>query len=216
MTAVAVDWRLHVGFLQNWQAEVPAQARGTAVRYRLAGWLRETPEDAPPDLFAQDGQGFWSFLQDDSPVTTFAYYVEPDTAVGPAWMADAVIYHIFLDRYHPGNENGRFADGLHPNARHGGTLRGVTHTLPYLADLGITCIWLSPLNISHTYQRYDATDLFVVDPDLGTNDDLRDLIDQAMSLARYLEQPRRLSTYLLEAACDTYFVDETQGVSTVA
>ena len=44
----------------------------------------------------------------------------------------------------------------------------------------------------------------------------RDLIDQAMSLARYLEQPRRLTTYLLEAACDTYFVDETQGVSTVA
>ncbi|HUF46530.1 MAG TPA: ATP-binding protein [Vicinamibacterales bacterium] len=41
----------------------------------------------------------------------------------------------------------------------------------------------------------------------------RDLIDQALSLARYLEQPRRLTTYLLEAACDTYFVDETQGVS---
>ncbi len=42
----------------------------------------------------------------------------------------------------------------------------------------------------------------------------RDLIDQALSLARYLEQPRRLTTHLLEAACDTYFVDETQGVST--
>lgn len=42
----------------------------------------------------------------------------------------------------------------------------------------------------------------------------RDLIDQALALARYLEQPRRLTTYLLEAACDTYFVDETQGVNT--
>jgi predicted ATPase with chaperone activity len=42
----------------------------------------------------------------------------------------------------------------------------------------------------------------------------RDLIDQALSLARYLDQPRRLSTHLLEAACDTYFVDETQGVET--
>jgi predicted ATPase with chaperone activity len=44
----------------------------------------------------------------------------------------------------------------------------------------------------------------------------RDLIDQALALARYLEQPRRLTTYLLEAACDTYFVDETQGVSTAS
>jgi SpoVK/Ycf46/Vps4 family AAA+-type ATPase len=42
----------------------------------------------------------------------------------------------------------------------------------------------------------------------------RDLIDQALSLARYLDQPRRLTTHLLEAACDTYFVDETQGVTT--
>jgi predicted ATPase with chaperone activity len=41
----------------------------------------------------------------------------------------------------------------------------------------------------------------------------RDLIDQALSLAKYLEEPRRLTTHLLEAACDTYFVDEDQGVS---
>jgi predicted ATPase with chaperone activity len=41
----------------------------------------------------------------------------------------------------------------------------------------------------------------------------RDLIDQALSLAKYLEEPRRLTTRLLEAACDTYFVDEDQGVS---
>ncbi len=179
MTAVSVDWRPHAGILQHWQVEIPAQAGGTAVRYRLAGWAKDTPETAPPDLFARDGQGFWSFIEDNSPVTTFAYYVEPDTAVGPAWMADAVIYHIFLDRYHPGNEDGRFADGLDPNERHGGTLRGVTQTLSYLSDLGINCIWLSPINISNTYHRYDATDLFIVDPELGTNDDLRELIAQA-------------------------------------
>ena len=179
MTAVSVDWQPRAGYLTHWQAELPSQMGGTAVRYRIAGWLTNTPKDAPPDLFAKDGQGFWSYLQDNSPVTTFAYYVEPDNPIGPNWMNEAIIYHIFLDRYHPANEDGRFANNLDANERHGGTLRGVTQTLPYLADLGINCIWLSPINISDTYHRYDATDLFLIDPELGTNEDLHELVEQA-------------------------------------
>lgn len=179
LTAVKVEWQPRAGFLTQWQAEIPGQVGDTAVRYRIAGWHTDTPPDAPPDLFAQDGQGFWSFTDDGAPVTTFAYYVEPDAPAEPDWMADAVIYHIFLDRYHPGNGDGRFPANLEPNARHGGTLRGVTQTLPYLAELGITCLWLSPLNISHTYHRYDATDLFVIDPELGTDEDLHELIRES-------------------------------------
>ena len=41
----------------------------------------------------------------------------------------------------------------------------------------------------------------------------RDLIDQALSLAKYLDEPRRLTADLLERACDGYFVDEDQGVT---
>jgi hypothetical protein len=40
----------------------------------------------------------------------------------------------------------------------------------------------------------------------------RDLIDHALSLARYLGEPQRLTVRLLEAACDGYFVDEDQGI----
>jgi hypothetical protein len=41
----------------------------------------------------------------------------------------------------------------------------------------------------------------------------RDLIDQALSLAQYLDEPRQLTNPLLEAACDGYFVDDDQGVT---
>jgi hypothetical protein len=44
----------------------------------------------------------------------------------------------------------------------------------------------------------------------------RDLIEQAIALAQYRGEPRRLTPELLEAACDTYFVDEDQGISRVA
>jgi predicted ATPase with chaperone activity len=41
----------------------------------------------------------------------------------------------------------------------------------------------------------------------------RDLINQTLALAQYLDEPRRLTTPLMEAACATYFIDEEQGVS---
>ncbi|HMF99212.1 MAG TPA: hypothetical protein VKE96_33160 [Vicinamibacterales bacterium] len=44
----------------------------------------------------------------------------------------------------------------------------------------------------------------------------RDLIDQALSLAEYLGEPRVLTTALLEAACDGYFVDDSEPAPTYA
>ena len=38
----------------------------------------------------------------------------------------------------------------------------------------------------------------------------RDLIDQALAHAEYLGEPRELTPELLEAACDAYFVDDTE------
>jgi hypothetical protein len=44
----------------------------------------------------------------------------------------------------------------------------------------------------------------------------RDLVDQALSLAKYLDEPRELTPALLDKACDGYFVDEDQGVTRMA
>jgi len=44
----------------------------------------------------------------------------------------------------------------------------------------------------------------------------RDLIDQSLSLAAYLEQPHRITWELLEAACASYFVDETESATVQA
>jgi hypothetical protein len=41
----------------------------------------------------------------------------------------------------------------------------------------------------------------------------RDLVDHALSLAKYRGEPHRLTIPLLEGACDGYFVDEDQGVT---
>lgn len=60
-----------------------------------------------------------------------------------------------------------------------GDLNGVTAKLDYLQDLGITAIWLMPINPSPSYHKYDVTDYYNIDRDYGTLDDFKRLIAEA-------------------------------------
>ncbi len=181
MEDVGVEWDPHAGYLTRWRGVVPAQPAGVTVRYRIGGWLTSAGGAAAPTLpqvWAHDGQGFGFRLPGAAGITTFAYHVEPTGPALPAWVRDAVIYHILLDRFRIGGA-AQFATDADPQGIHGGTLRGVRDALPYLADLGVTCLWLSPLCASPSYHRYDATDYNAVDPILGSKDALRALTDAA-------------------------------------
>lgn len=180
MEIADVVWDPLAGYLTRWHAQIPAQPTQTVVRYCIGGWSDLTaPATTPPDTWAQDGQGFWFQFAADFGLTTFAYRVEPRASPLPDWVRDAVVYHIFLDRFHPGTVGGQWQHVGSPTEVHGGTLQGVRDALPYLGDVGVTCLWLSPLSPSPSYHRYDTTDYFAVDPALGTGDDLRKLVDDA-------------------------------------
>lgn len=60
-----------------------------------------------------------------------------------------------------------------------GDFKGVTQRLEYLKDLGITLIWLSPLHKAGSYHGYDVIDYYSVNPDYGTLDDFKELIEEA-------------------------------------
>jgi alpha-amylase len=90
---------------------------------------------------------------------------------------DDVIYMIMTDRFNRGGEN-RDDRGPYspddPKKRHGGNLMGIVERLPYLKDLGITTIWISPvyLNPPDSYHGYhpldfDSVDLHLCSPELG-------------------------------------------------
>ncbi len=61
----------------------------------------------------------------------------------------------------------------------GGDLAGVTAHLDDLADLGVTVLYLNPIFASPSNHRYDTSDYFYVDPDLGTTDEFAALIEAA-------------------------------------
>ncbi|HEY7983791.1 MAG TPA: alpha-amylase family glycosyl hydrolase, partial [Ktedonobacterales bacterium] len=181
MERARVDWEPQVGFLTRWRAVAPAQPEGTVVRYRIGGWLAAAAhaKGQPPAVWARDGQGFWYRAPAAEASTTFAWRVERPEAATPDWVRDAVIYQIFLDRFHPGTADGAFAAGREARATHGGTLDGVRLALPYLGELGVNCLWLSPIGPAETFHRYDTLDYFHVDPALGGDDALRHLVEAA-------------------------------------
>ena len=104
---------------------------------------------------------------------------------------DDVIYLIMPDRFDdaevandfPGSAYDRSA----PKAYHGGDLRGIEKRLPYLKDLGVTTIWMTPIfqnddTLPTSYHGYGATDLYAVEKRLGTLDDYRSLVKAAHQL----------------------------------
>jgi neopullulanase len=76
----------------------------------------------------------------------------------------------------------RTFDRAKPRAYHGGDLRGIRDHLPYLQDLGVSALWLTPIvknGAPEDYHGYGAVDLYAVDPHLGTLDDYRRLVAEA-------------------------------------
>jgi neopullulanase len=102
---------------------------------------------------------------------------------------DDVIYLIMPDRFadgDPTNDEPAEFPGSHDRSKarayHGGDLRGIKAHLPYLKDLGITTLWLTPIvknGAAADYHGYGAVDLYAVDPHLGTLRDYQELVEAA-------------------------------------
>ena len=157
-------------------------------------WQIDLPRAMPRDgyrFFLITGEGdFWlsaAGLTRHTPTdaTDFKLIAE---ATLPMWVRDAVFYQIFPDRFCDGDPsnnvrsgestlNGRpvFARGWHerPNRAtggyefFGGDIQGITQRLDYLADLGITALYLTPIFTSPSNHKYDSTSYEQVDPHFG-------------------------------------------------
>ncbi len=103
----------------------------------------------------------------------------------PAWVRDAVFYHIFPDRFaksdrvrKPGPLEAWDAPPTVGGFK-GGDLLGVVEHLDHLVELGVTAIYFNPIFQSASNHRYHTYDYLAVDPLLGGDAALRELIDAA-------------------------------------
>jgi cyclomaltodextrinase len=103
----------------------------------------------------------------------------------PSWVRDAVFYEIFPDRFASSErvpKPGPLEPWDAPPTLHGykgGDLLGVVEHLDHIASLGVNALYLTPVFQSASNHRYHTYDYYTVDPLLGGNDALRELIDAA-------------------------------------
>ena len=119
-------------------------------------------------------------------------------------VTDENFYFVMADRFangNPANDRGGLPGGprdhgfdpTHKGFYHGGDLRGIINQLDYIKDLGTTAIWLTPSfknrpvqgsdpYVSAAYHGYWITDFTQIDPHLGTNEDMTELVDLAHAL----------------------------------
>ncbi|MEL6525529.1 MAG: alpha amylase N-terminal ig-like domain-containing protein, partial [Chloroflexota bacterium] len=135
---------------------------------------------------------------------SFADYPDSDWFVlladydAPTWVRDEVYYQIFPERFHNGDPSNDVVDdeyerrGFPAIKREwgekpypwkkagsmdffGGDLQGITQKLDYLAELGITGIYTTPIFSAESNHKYDITDFFHVDTHFGGDEALVEL-----------------------------------------
>lgn len=121
----------------------------------------------------------------------------------PDWFKHAIVYQIFPDRFCRGHKHGENLRGKSGAVIHsdwndvpyyckntetgdvvqydffGGDLEGIRQKLDYLADLGVTALYLNPVFESCSNHRYGTADYHKIDPFLGTNDEFSALCEAA-------------------------------------
>jgi glycosidase len=99
-----------------------------------------------------------------------------------------VVYLLMPDRFAQGDSTIAHSlkgkvDRKDDFARHGGDIQGIINHLDYLADLGITALWSTPLTEDNeekvSYHGYACSDYYKIDPRYGSNDLYKTMVDAA-------------------------------------
>ena len=139
--------------------------------------------------------------------TTIPFQIERPLAANSHFQGitpDDVIYLIMPDRFSDGDPSNNVPAGAptaatdrkNPRSYHGGDLRGIINQLPYLKELGVTALWLTPWYDNWNgvnncdkpwcpntyYHGYHAVDYYAVEDRFGDMATLRELVEKAHAL----------------------------------
>lgn len=110
-----------------------------------------------------------------------------DLPVTPAWVNDTIWYQIFPERFCNGdpsiNPEGtlpwRTKGSVTNEEFFGGDLQGIINRLDYIRELGVSGLYLTPVNESPTSHKYDTTDYTKIDPHFGSEETMKTLVREA-------------------------------------
>ena len=147
----------------------------------------EIAADATPGSVAVE------FVEAGKVIATYPWRLDaraPGTTQRRGFDARDAIYLITPDRFangDPANDSmasmTEAANRANPNGRHGGDIAGIRQHLDYIAGMGFTQLWPTPMlennQPAYSYHGYAITDLYRTDPRMGSNEDFRALSREA-------------------------------------
>lgn len=164
-------------------------------------YLKETVRQDNPnylllylDLSEAKAQTFQILLKNGKKKLQIPYELKSRVRRGEdvkGFTSEDVLYLIMPDRFANGNPENDVVDGMREKkidradsfARHGGDIQGISNHLDYIADLGVTAIWLNPTQEndmeSGSYHGYAITDYYQIDRRFGSNEDFCALVEKA-------------------------------------
>ena len=129
-----------------------------------------------------------TFSKDGVVYENYTYkLLKKSTAKRETFNSSDVIYLITPDRFANGDPKNdkikklaeKKVNRKKPYSRHGGDIQGIIDHLDYISDMGFTSIWSTPLLENNmekgSYHGYAITDMYKVDPRMGTNDLYKEL-----------------------------------------
>ncbi len=145
---------------------------------------------------AKPGRVAIELLKDGKPRERLSYELReraPGSAQRQGFGPQDAVYLLMPDRFAQGGSAVKQPDArldlsdrvdrADPDARHGGDLEGIRQRLDYIAGMGFTQIWPTPLTENaqprYSYHGYAITDQYRVDPRFGSHDDYRRLAAEA-------------------------------------
>ncbi|QQE78640.1 glycoside hydrolase family 13 protein [Alicyclobacillus sp. SO9] len=168
--------------------EIPTSRLKYTFELKHSAEVRMDPQSDSAD---EDMESLWlgeSGLSDNSEragVFQLPYLCQRDVFDVPEWTANAVCYQIFPERFANGDDaltpdgaDDWDADPTQSNML-GGDIPGVREKLNYLADLGVNMIYFTPIFKAQSNHKYDTSDYYEIDPQFGTKDDFRALVEDA-------------------------------------
>lgn len=185
---------------RKWRGDKVAMQKLAVLKYHIIWSIRLKPRYKRLQYYFEVTSGNETYVMCENKITPlseaddtswqyykYAWINSSDIITPPRWVQDTVWYQIMPDRFcrsknSPQNEKFRkWGDFSDPkwNDVYGGDIKGITEKLPYLKDLGISGIYMTPIFTSGSNHKYNTFDYWQVDPDFGTDEDVIELIDKA-------------------------------------
>jgi glycosidase len=146
------------------------------------------------DASAAQPETFHIILKEGKNKKTIPYEIKqriPDSANRAGFNAGDVLYLIMPDRFADGDSSNDIVKSMRDTqvdrnrqyARHGGDFKGISEHLDYIADLGVTALWLNPIQENDmkegSYHGYAVTNYYKTDARLGSNEEFASLVANA-------------------------------------